>query len=68
MQLLTRHCLKLSSFADLNALVPRVTKVGVAGTSAASKPRTATATTASFAGFWNHAALGASGVDGHSRD
>ena len=38
-------------FARTDALVPRVTEVGVASTSAVSEPRTAATTTTAFTGF-----------------
>ena len=58
------HCLGLSVLADPNALLPRVTKVHVAGTSAVSIPRTAAAAAAKFSGFLDGAALRANQTDG----
>ena len=66
--MLARHCLELSCFAGPNALVPRVIKVCVTGTSAGSEPRTAAAATGNFARFLNDSALGAYETHGRCRD
>ena len=63
MQSLHYHCLRLSSFADPDALVPCVPKICVPSTHTLSEPRTATAATAMFSGFLDDAALGTYGVD-----
>ena len=67
--LLTNGCLGLRpGFAGLYALVPRVIKVCVTGTSAGFEPRaTATATT-HFAGFRDDAAFRTYGTDGRRSD
>ena len=56
------HC-----FADLNALVPRVIKLGVTSTSAVSEPRTAATATTTPARFGDDAAFEAYGADGRRR-
>ena len=48
--------------------MPRVTKVCFRNTSAVSEPRTTAATTATFAGFQNDAALEANETERHCRD
>ena len=53
-----------SPFADLNALVPRVLKLGVTSTSAVSEPRTAATTATAFPRFLDDAAFAAYGPDG----
>ena len=68
MQLLGHRCLELCRFAGPNALVPRVTKLCVTGTSAVSEPRPSTAATAEFAGFPHDAALGAYSIYGDCRN
>ena len=55
-------------FAGLNALVPRVIKVGVASTSAVSEPRTAATATTQLPGFPDSGASGAHGTNGRRRD
>ena len=45
-------------FAGLDALVPRVMKLGVIGTSAVSEPRTTATTTTDFSRFLDGATLG----------
>ena len=54
-------------FARPEALVPRVAKLGVTGTSAVSEPRTAATATTNFAGFSNGATSGARGTDDRRR-
>ena len=51
-------------FAGLDALVPRVTQLGVTSTSAVSEPRTAATAATAFAGSPDDAAFGADGNDG----
>ena len=55
--------LELSCATGPNALVPRMTAVLIRRTPAVAEPRTTTATTASFAGFLNDAALGTYEID-----
>ena len=55
-------------FAGLNALVPRVMKLGVAHTSAVSEPRTTATAATVFPRFHDDAALSASGTDDRRRD
>ena len=50
--------------AYMDALVPCVTKLGIASTSAVSEPRTTATTTTHFPRFPDGAALGAYGTDG----
>ena len=50
-------------FTGLDALVPRVTKVWIAGTSTTPEPRTAATATTEFAGFADGAAFGTSRTD-----
>ena len=54
-------------FAGLDALVPRVIKLGVTSTSAVSGPRTAATATTSLAGLASYAAFGAYGPDARLR-
>ena len=54
-------------FAGLDALVPRVIKLGVTSTSAVSEPRTAATTTTAFPRFLDGAAFAAYGPDGCRR-
>ena len=54
-------------FASLDALVPRVLKLGVASTSAVSEPRTTAAAATKFPRFGDDAAFGAYGTDGRRR-
>ena len=54
-------------FADLDAFVPRVMKLGVASTSAVSEPRTTATTTTAFPRFPDGPALAAYGHDGRRR-
>ena len=51
-------------FAGLDALVPRVMKLGVTSTSAVFEPRTTATATTSFARFRDGAAFGADGTNG----
>ena len=44
-------------FAGLDALVPRVTELGVTSSAAVFEPRTAATATTHFAGFLNHNAI-----------
>ena len=61
-------CLGLRQcFTDLDAVVPRVIKFGVTGTSAVSEPRTTATTATIFPGFRDGAAFGAYGTDGRCR-
>ena len=61
-------CLGLSPcFAGPDALVPRVTELGVTSTSAVSEPRAAATTTTAFHRLINGAALRAYGPDGGHR-
>ena len=53
----------VTCFADLDALVPRVTDFGVTDTSAVSEPRTSATTTTVFARFIDGAAFEACGSD-----
>ena len=66
--LLAHHCLVLSCFASLDALVPRVLKFCVASDPAASEPRTATTATTEFAGFFYGGTCETHGTDGRCRD
>ena len=54
-------------FADLDALVPRVIKLGVPDTSAVSEPRTCATTTTAFPRFPDGATFAAFGPDGRRR-
>ena len=61
-------CLGLCQcFTDPDALVPRVTKLGVTSTSAVSEPRTTATATTNFSRFCDDAAFGAYGTDGRRR-
>ena len=61
-------CLGLRhSFADPDALVPTVLKLGVAHTSTIPKPRTTGTTTTFFSGFGDDSAFVACGMDGYRR-
>ena len=51
-------------FAGLDALIPRVMKLGLARTSAVSEPRTTATATTSFPRFRDDAAFGTYGTDG----
>ena len=66
--MLTVGCLELRPCsAGPDALVPRVTKLGVTSTSAVSEPRTTATTTTTFPRFRDGAAFGAYGIDGRHR-
>ena len=54
-------------FAGLNALIPRVIKLGVASTSTVSEPRTTATAATNFPGFRDDAACGADETDGRRR-
>ena len=54
-------------FADLDALVPRVTELGVTSTSAVSEPRTAATATTAFTRFRDSDTFGTYGTDGRHR-
>ena len=59
-----QDCFELCpSFAGLDALVPRVLKLGVTSASTVSEPRTATTATATFSRFLDGAAFAAYGTD-----
>ena len=55
-------------FAGLDALVPRVMKLGVTSTSAVFEPRTTATATTSFARFFDDTAFGAYDAGGRCRD
>ena len=62
------ECLRLRPcFACQDALVPRVIKLGVTGTSAVSEPRTTAAAATNFPRFRDGATFGAYGNDGRRR-
>ena len=56
-----------TSFAGLDALVPRVIKIWVTSTSAIVEPRTAATAATSFPGFLHGATYGAYGIDDRRR-
>ena len=61
-------CLELRPcFAGLDALVPRVMKLGVTSTSAVSEPRTTVTAATRFPRFRDDAAFGTYGTDGRRR-
>ena len=61
-------CLGLCQcFTGPDALVPRVTKLGVTSTSAVSEPRTTATTASDFPRFSDGATFGAHGTDGRRR-
>ena len=62
--LLAHHCLGLSCFASLDALVPRVLKFCVASSPAVAEPRTPTSAATEFARFLDGAACETHGTDG----
>ena len=65
--LLSDECLQQQlrrCFAGLNALVPRVIKLGVTGTSAVSEPRTTATTATKFPRFRDDAAFGTGETNG----
>ena len=62
-------CLGLCQyFAGLDALVPRVIKIGVASTSTVSEPRTTATAATTFPRFRDDAAFGANGTDARRHD
>ena len=62
-------CLGLRQcFARLDALVPRVIKLGVTRTSAVSEPRTTTTAATNFPGFCDDAAFRTCGADDFRHD
>ena len=62
-------CLKLRQcFTGLDALVPRVIKLGVTSTSTVSEPRTTATAATNFPRFRDDAAFGAYGTDGRRCD
>ena len=58
----------IQRFTGLDALVPRVMKLGAASTPTVSEPRTSTTATTVFARFHDGAAFGAYKTDGRCRD